>query len=177
MTVDIVLVAAVAENGVIGRGNMLPWRLKSDLKQFRAATMGRPVVMGRKTFHSIGRALPGRTNIVISRQAVFAAPGVVAAATLEAALAVALGDALRRNVCEIMVIGGAELYAALMPRATRLDITRVHAQPDGDAIFPPVEPSVWAETARRRYAAGPEDDAAFTRLTYQRASARGPAPL
>lgn len=163
------LVAAVAENGVIGRDNGLPWRLKSDLKHFRAVTLGRPVLMGRKTFQSIGRPLSGRTNIVVSRDPGFAAPGVIVAQNLSDALAVARGDALRRAVKEIMVIGGADVFAALMPCAARLEITRVHARPAGDAVFPAIDPSVWREVARAEHPAGPEDEAAFTLLTYRRA--------
>ncbi len=104
---DIVLVAAIAENGIIGRGNTLPWRLKSDMQHFRALTMGKPVVMGRKTFLSIGKPLAGRTTIVVSRDHAFAAPGIVVAASLDAALAIARGDALRRNADAIIVAGGA----------------------------------------------------------------------
>src|SRR5579872_5059594 len=108
---DIILVAAIAENGVIGRGNALPWRLKSDMQHFRAITMGKPVVMGRKTFLSIGKPLKGRSNIVVSRDPQFAAPGIVVAPSIEAALAAARGDALRRGADSIAVIGGADLYA------------------------------------------------------------------
>src|SRR6202040_1162317 len=107
----LVLVAAVAENGVIGQGGGLPWRLKSDLRNFRAITMGKPVVMGRKTYLSIGKPLAGRTNIVVSRNRDFAAPGVIVAPGIEAALAAARGDALRRGADAIAVIGGADLYA------------------------------------------------------------------
>src|SRR3977135_82555 len=118
------LVAAVAENGVIGQGGALPWRLRSDMKHFRAATMGKPVVMGRKTYLSIGKPLPGRTNSVASRDRAFAAPGVLVAETVEAALAVARGDALRRGVGEIAIIGGAALYAQIMDAGRRLVMTR-----------------------------------------------------
>jgi len=121
--VPITLVAALAENGVIGRDNGLPWRLKSDMVHFRAITMGKPVVMGRKTFLSIGRPLPGRTTIVVSRDHTFAAPGVVVAPTVEAALTVAQGDALRRRAECIIVAGGADLYAQTMPLAGWLHIT------------------------------------------------------
>src|SRR6516165_10369951 len=114
---DIIIVAAVAENGVIGRGNALPWRLKSDMAHFRTVTMGKPVVMGRKTFLSIGRPLPSRTTIVVSRDHAFAAPGVVVAPSLDVALAVAHGDALRRSAESIMVAGGAELYTQILPLA------------------------------------------------------------
>src|ERR1700759_593139 len=132
----IVLVAAIAENGIIGRGNTLPWRLKSDMQHFRSLTMGKPVVMGRKTYLSIGKPLPGRTTIVVSRDPAFAAPGIVVAPSLDAALAAARGDALRRNVDTIVVAGGAEIYAQTLPLATQLAMTHVHKRVDGDACFP-----------------------------------------
>jgi dihydrofolate reductase len=165
----IVIVAAVAENGVIGRNNALPWRIKSDMARFRAVTMGKPVVMGRKTFLSIGKPLAGRTNIVVSRNAAFGAPGIVVAPSLEAALLAARGDALRRAVDEIAVIGGTEIFAQAMPLADRLDITLVHAWPVGDARFPPIDPKLWSETARHEHPAGPLDDAAYAVITYVRA--------
>jgi dihydrofolate reductase len=165
---EIVFVAAVAENGVIGRDNAMPWRLKSDLRHFRARTMGKPVVMGRKTYDSIGKPLAGRTNIVVSRDAGFLAPGVVVAPSIESALQTARGDAVRRGVDEIAVIGGTQIYAALMPIATELDITHIHASPAGDTFFPPIDPDVWAETDRTEHAGTPEDSAPFTWVTYRR---------
>lgn len=167
---SLVLVAAVADNGVIGRAGALPWRLKSDLKHFRALTMGKPVVMGRKTFRSVGKPLSGRTNIVVSRDRHFAAPGLVVAATLRAALEIARGDALRRGVNEIMVIGGADIYAQLMAVASRLEITHVHNRPDGDTLFPAIDPTIWHATTVREQPAGPDDDAAFTVVSYVRAT-------
>jgi len=166
--IAIVLVAAVADNGVIGRANQLPFRQSSDLKRFKALTMGKPLVMGRKTFLSIGRPLPGRTNIVVSRDSGFAAPGVVAAASLEAALTAARGDALRRGSDEIVVIGGTDIFAQTMPLADRLEITHVHARPDGDAHFPPIDPGVWRAVALSEHPAGPQDEAAFDHATYAR---------
>jgi len=166
---EIVLVAAVAENGVIGRAGGLPWRLKSDLQRFRTLTTGKPIVMGRKTWASLGRPLPQRTNIVVTRDPAFTAPGAVVAASLAAALAVARGDALRRNADAIMVIGGGDIYAQAMPLATRLEITHVHARPDGEAVFPMIDPAVWRETARRAVPPGPGDEASFTGVTYVRA--------
>src|SRR5580658_10370375 len=137
---DVILVAAIAENGVIGRDNALPWRLKSDMVHFRAVTMGKPVVMGRKTYLSIGRPLKGRTTIVVSRDRGFAAPGIVVAPSLDGALAAARGDALRRNADTIVVAGGAEIYAQALPLATRLAITHVHLRVDGEARFPAIDP-------------------------------------
>jgi dihydrofolate reductase len=165
---SVVLVAAVAENGVIGRAGGLPWRLKTDLKRFRALTVGHPVVMGRKTYLSFGRPLKDRTNIVVTRDPAFTAPGVVVAPSLEAALETAAADALRRGVADIVIGGGADIYAATIGSAARLEITRVHARPDGDTMFPAIDPQAWHEIARSDYPAGPDDEAAFTTLTYER---------
>jgi dihydrofolate reductase len=168
---DIILVAAVAENGIIGRGNALPWRLKSDMAHFRDLTMGKPVVMGRKTYESIGKPLKGRTTIVVTRDAAFAAPAIVIAPSLDAALTAARGDALRRNTDTIIVAGGADIYAQAMARATRLAITQVHMRADGDTRFPPIEAAFWREVARTEYPPGPDDAAAFAFVNYQRAAA------
>ena len=166
---DIIIIAAVAENGVIGRGNALPWRLKSDMAHFRALTMGKPVVLGRKTFASIGKPLAGRTTIVISRDENFSAPGIVAAPNFESAFATARGDALRRNAAAIVVAGGADIYAQALPRATRLVITEVHKSVDGDTRFPAIDAKLWRETARSEQKPGPQDEAGFAFVTYERA--------
>jgi dihydrofolate reductase len=165
---EIVFLVAIAGNGVIGRGNAMPWHLSSDLKRFKRLTLGKPVVMGRKTFVSIGKPLPGRTNIVLTRDRDYRHPGVVIATGLAAALEVARGDALRRFAAEIVVIGGAEVFARLMDQAARLEITEVHAEPDGDTFFPPFQRADWVETARERHDAGPGDSAAFSYVTYRR---------
>jgi dihydrofolate reductase len=167
-SIAIVLIAAVADNGVIGRGNGLPWRLSSDLKHFKALTMGKPVLMGRKTYLSIGKALQGRTNIVVSRDQAFSAPGVLVAGDLAAALTAARGDALRRGVDEIAVIGGTDIFAQCMPLADRLEITHVHLRPDGDTYFPAIEPARWRAVERSEHAAGPRDETGFTCVTYRR---------
>ena len=164
----LVLVAAIAENGVIGRAGALPWRLKTDMRHFRGLTAGHPVVMGRATYAAIGKPLRDRTSIVVSRNGAFAAPGVAVAPNLAAALDVARGDALRRGVAAIMIAGGADLYAQTIGCAARLEITRVHASPQGDAVFPAIDPAQWRETARREHPAGPDDEAPFTALTYER---------
>ena len=167
--IGIVLVAAVAENGVIGKAGALPWRLKSDMQQFRALTWGKPVIVGRTTYMSFAKQpLPGRTNIVISRDRSFAAPGAVVATSLAAAFETARGDALRRGAGKIIVLGGANIYEQTIGDADRLVITRVHLQPDGDARFPPIDPSVWKEAERIEHAVGPDDEAAFTVLVYDR---------
>ena len=169
---QIVIIAAVGENGVIGRDNGLPWRLKSDLKHFRALTLGRPVVMGRKTFLSLGKPLPGRTNIVVSRDKDFVAIGAMVAPTLAAAMEAARGDALRRG-SDLVIAGGADIYAQAMPMADRLEITRVHASPTGDSRFPPIDPAIWREAARSPHPAGADDDFAFDSVTYLRTGAAG----
>lgn len=166
--IDIVLVAAVAENGVIGRGNALPWRIKSDLKHFRALTLGTPVIIGRKTYLSIGKPLGGRTTIVVSRDRNFAAPGILVASTLDAALAAGRGDALRRGATIIVVAGGAEIYAQAMPFAARLAVTRVHKKIDGDAHFPLIDPKIWRETACEEHARAEGDEAAVAFVNYER---------
>jgi dihydrofolate reductase len=165
---EIVLMVAVADNGVIGSGGSIPWRLKSDQQRLKAMTMGKPVVMGRKTFVSLRRPLPGRTNIVVTRDAGFCAAGAVVTTSFEGARAVATGDALRRSACEIAVIGGAEIYAQWMESADRLEITEVHARPEGDTHFAAIDGAVWEELARVRNPAGPDDNADFSYVTYRR---------
>ena len=170
MQLDIIIIAAVAENGVIGRGNALPWRLKSDMTHFRALTMGKPVVLGRKTYQSIGKPLSGRTTIVISRDENFSAAGIVVAPNFEAALATARGDALRRGADAVIVAGGADIYAQALPLATRLVITHVQKRVDGDARFPAIDATRWRESARSEHKPGPQDEAAFAFVSYERAS-------
>jgi dihydrofolate reductase len=167
---EVMLIVAIAENGVIGAKGAIPWRLKSDMQRFKALTSGKPVVMGRKTFVSIGRPLPGRTNIVVTRDHEFRAAGVVVTNSFANARAIATGDALRRFATEIAVIGGAEIYAQWMDEADRLEITEVHARPDGDTRFAAIEPAVWQEVARVRNPAGPADSADFSYVTYRRRS-------
>jgi dihydrofolate reductase len=164
----IVLVAAIGENSVIGRDGLLPWHLKSDLQHFRKVTLNRPVIMGRKTHESIGKLLPNRTNIVLTRDLTLVARGAVLATSLDAALAFARADAAKRGVDEIMVIGGSDIFAATMPLADRLEITHVHASPEGDTVFPPIDPEVWEEVSRDDHDAGPDDDFSFTVATYLR---------
>ena len=169
---EIVLIVAVADNGVIGARGAIPWRLKSDLQRLKALTIGKPVVMGRKTFISLRRPLPGRTNIVVTRDANFRSPGAVVTTSFADARAVALGDALRRSAGEIAVIGGAEIYAQWMEYADRLEITEVHARPVGDTYFAAIDAANWEEVARARNPAGPDDSAAFSYVTYRRRKPR-----
>ena len=166
--ISIEFVVAIGENGVMGREGALPWRLKSDLKHFKAATIGKPIVMGRKTYLSIGKPLPGRTNIVVTRDAAYTQPGLVVASNLEAALASARGDALRRGADAIAIIGGADIFTQTMPLADRLVVTHVKTSPEGDTLFPEIDPAVWREVERSDHAPGPNDDAGFAIVTYVR---------
>ena len=165
---QIVFVVAVAENGVIGAKGAMPWRLKSDMQRLKAITMNKPVVMGRKTFESLRRPLPGRTNIVITRDTAWRAAGAVVTHSVADARAVATGDALRRFATEIAVIGGAEIYAQWMDFADRLEVTEVHARPDGDTRLAAISQAEWEEVARQRHPAGPDDSADFSYVTYRR---------
>jgi dihydrofolate reductase len=151
----IVLVAAIAENGVIGRDDGLPWRLPGDLKHFRSVTLGKPVIMGRRTFAAIGRPLPGRSNIVLTGDRAFRAEGVHVASTLDGALSFARAEARRLGADEIAIIGGGTLYSETLPRADRLYVTEVHGSPRGDVRFPAFDPGKWREVSR----AGPMQQA------------------
>ena len=166
--IETVLLVAVAENGVIGRDNSIPWRLKADQQRLKAMTMGKPVVMGRKTFVSLRRPLPGRTNIVITRDADFQAAGAVVTTSFAIALDIAKADARRRGVDEVAIIGGVDIYRLALPTADRLEITEVHAAPEGDTHFPAVDRTVWQESARMRHAASADDSADYSYVTYRR---------
>jgi dihydrofolate reductase len=164
------LVAAVAENGVIGRGDELPWHISGDLKRFRAITWGKPILMGRRTFQSIGRPLPGRTSIVITRDAAFDAPeGVLVVPSLEAALDTGAREAARLGVDEMAAIGGAQIYALAFPHARRLRLTRVHAEPAGDVFFPGFDRDAWQEVSREGPLQGEKDEYPFSLVDYERA--------
>ena len=166
--VRLVLVAAVARNRVIGANGGLPWRLSSDLKRFKALTWGKPLVMGRKTFELIGRALPGRDTVVATRDPAFAAPGVLVARELEAALHLAAERARATGASEIIVAGGGEIYAQTIGRAERLFITEVALDANGEAYFPPIDPRRWREVGRAKGERGPRDDAQFEFVEYER---------
>lgn len=135
------LIAAVARNGVIGADNAIPWHLPDELKLFKRLTMGHHIVMGRKTFESIGRLLPGRTTVILTRRSDYVIPGAIMAPTLQAAINAAARDG------EIFVIGGAEIFREALPLADRLHLTTVDAEPAGDAHMPPLDLSEWRETA------------------------------
>ena len=170
--IEVVLIVAVAENGVIGAGGTIPWRLKTDQQRLKAITLNKPVVMGRKTFESLRRPLPGRTNIVVTRDPNYRAHGAIVTTSFESARAVALGDALRRSATEIAVIGGAEIYAQWMQPADRLDVTEVHARPEGDTRFAAIDAMQWEEVSRVRNPAGPDDNVDFSYVTYRRRRSR-----
>jgi dihydrofolate reductase len=164
----LVLVVAIGRNGVIGGDGQLPWRLPSDLKRFKAVTMGKPMLMGRKTFASIGRPLPGRETIVLTRDPVFTATGIHLASTLSKGLALASDCARKMGADEIIIAGGGELYRQTLPIASRLDVTEVDLSPAGDATFPSIDPSKWREVSRTPYVQGEKDDASFTVVSYER---------
>jgi dihydrofolate reductase len=162
--VTLTVIVAVAENGVIGRENDLPWRLPADLKRFKRLTMGHPIVMGRRTWESIGRPLPGRTSVVLTRRDDFALPeGVLRAGSLDDALEHLAGEE------EVFVIGGASVYAEALPRADRVQLTRVHAEPPGDVRFPGLEASRWRAVAEERHVRDDRHEHDFTFFTYERA--------
>lgn len=156
------LIVAMADDGVIGINNQLPWHLPADLKYFKAVTMGKPIIMGRKTFESIGRPLPGRQNIVITRRHDWAAEGITVVQSTEAAVAAAAG------ADEVMVIGGAEIYRAMLPLVDQLYVTEVALAVEGDAFFPAIDPAVWRERSREVHAAE-ADKPAYAFVTYERA--------
>ena len=156
------IVVAAAENRVIGRNNQLPWRLPDDLKRFKEVTLGKPVVMGRKTYDSIGKPLPGRTNIVVTRQSGLAIAGCVVVGSLDEALIAA------QDAREVMLIGGAQLYQSALPNVGRVELTRVHAAVDGDTLFPVLDPTQWRETLVATHPADERHAHAFSFVTLDR---------
>ena len=160
------LVVARADNGVIGRGNALPWHISADLQHFKRLTVGKPVVMGRRTFESIGKPLPGRHNIVLTRDRGWAAPGVTVVPNLAEAIAAA-GLQPQTRADEVMIIGGAQVYAQALPSASRIYLTEVHAAPDGDTLLPPFDPQRWTEVAREDHAAQ-ADSPGYSFVTLER---------
>lgn len=160
--IPLVLVVARGRNGVIGREGDLPWRLRSDLQRFKAVTIGKPCIMGRKTWDSLPlRPLPGRLNLVLTRDESFEAKGAVVVSRLDEALEMAREQADDDGADEVCVIGGAGLFEAALPRARRLYVTEVEAEPKGDVRFPKFDEGEWREVAREAHAAGETDDHAF----------------
>ena len=166
--VPLVLIAAVARNGIIGAKGGLPWRLSSDLKRFKALTWGKPLVVGRKTFELIGRALPGRETIVVTRDPAFAPSGVLVAHNLDGALDLAAERARGMGADDIIIGGGGEIYAQTIARGSRLFITEIALDAEGEAHFPPIDPDEWREISRERGERGPRDGADFAFVNYQR---------
>jgi dihydrofolate reductase len=158
----IALIAAMAENRVIGRENRLPWRLSADLRRFKSLTMGKPVIMGRKTYESIGKPLPGRSNIVVTRDPDYRAPGCRVVHSLEQALEAAAGHD------EVMVIGGAELYRQTLERAERMYLTLVKTEVDGDALFPDIQPQQWRELEHASHRADEKNEYDYDFVTLER---------
>lgn len=168
--IRISMIAAVGRNGAIGAEGALPWKLPSDFAFYKATTMGKPLIMGRKTFESIGRPLPGRTNIVVTRQAGYAPDGVNVVASLDEAIGIAKAQATRDGVDEIFINGGGEIYRQAMPLAERLYITHVDAEPEGDTNFPDISASEWDSTVLDDVRPGERDSANFTMKLYSRKS-------
>jgi len=162
------IVVAVSRNGIIGRDGDMPWRLSTDLKRFKALTIGKPVIMGRKTFHSIGKPLPGRPNIVVTRDEGFAAEGVTVAHSVPAAIELATALARETGASEICVIGGGEIYRQAIDRADILHVTHVDADVTGDTAFPLIDPAVWAADAELAVPAGEKDSYPTRFVTYRR---------
>lgn len=168
MTIHVSFFIAIAENGVIGKDNAMPWRLSSDLRRLKAMTMGKPVIMGRKTWESFPkRPLLGRPNLIVTRDADYDAPGGEVFTSVDEA--VARGEALagELDVDEVVILGGAQIYQALLPRATRIYLTEVHASPDGDTRFT-FDRSDWREVTRERHEAGEKDSAPYSYVLYER---------
>ena len=161
MSGTIALVVALARNGVIGRDNGLAWHLSSDLKRFKALTMGKPMLMGRRTWDSIGRLLPGRRSLVLTRDRAFRAPGAETVHDWAGALTAA-------GAADLMVVGGAEIYALALPHADRLHLTEVDAAPDGDVRFPILDRTRFRETFRESHPAGARDEHAFAFVDLER---------
>ncbi len=168
MSIPVVLIVAVADNGVIGRDNSLIWRLRTDLQRFKALTLGKPMVMGRKTFQSIGKPLPGRETIVVTRDPSFRPEGALVAPSLEEALALAQSRAAAMGADAIPVVGGGEIYRQAIALADRIHLTRVHCQPEGDTHFPDPDPAAFLAGSPAVHPAGEHDQFAFTFIDYTR---------
>lgn len=166
----IALVVAAARNGVIGARNQLPWSLPTELKRFKDLTTGHPIIMGRKTYEAIGRPLPDRDNIVVTRGEIMEDPRVHTVNSVEEAIALARRFAATRKVDEIMIAGGGQIYEQTLPLAQRIYLTRVDMEVEGDTVFPDLNPERWREIAREEFKAGPEDNADYSIVTLDRAA-------
>ncbi|MEX1668782.1 dihydrofolate reductase [Zhongshania guokunii] len=170
MSVSISMIVAMANNRVIGVNNELPWHLPADLKHFKATTMAKPIVMGRKTWESIGRPLPGRRNIVVSRQADYVAEGAEVVASVDAGITLATAHAMAADLSEIVIIGGETIYRSALAQAQKIYLTEVDVSLDGDAWFPELSENEWKETARECYPVTNSESLAYSFVTLQRIS-------
>ncbi|MEM9732695.1 MAG: dihydrofolate reductase [Pseudomonadota bacterium] len=161
----IIMLVAVAANNVIGNEGDMPWRLSTDLKRFKTLTMGLPMIMGRKTFEAIGKPLPGRTSIVVTRDKTWQSPGAVPVHSLEQALEVAAPLA---QSGEIAIVGGGEIYRQAMPYADILHVTHINAEPEGDTLFPPIDPKIWKQRSKQHFPVTPKDEAETRYVIYTR---------
>lgn len=168
--VALVLVVARADNGVIGHKGGLPWRIKSDMAHFKRLTMGKPLIMGRKTWETLGGPLPGRDNIVVSTKDGFQAQGGYPTGSLQAALALAADLAAERGAGQICVIGGAQIYRATLPLAHRIELTEIHMDASGDTTLDPFPAADWREVGRKRHSAGPGETADYSFVSFIRRS-------
>jgi dihydrofolate reductase len=168
MTVPIAMIAGVARNSVIGANGGIPWKIPSDMAFFKRMTMGKPIVMGRKQYETVGRPLPGRTNIVVTRQEGYGPEGVVVVHSLDAGLEAAQKVAAAEGASEVMVIGGGDIYAQAMARADRLYISHVDLAPEGDVRFPPIDPTVWRVVDEPEVPSSERDSASFRVRVYER---------
>ena len=172
----VTMVVAASPDGIIGRGGDMPWRMPSSLKRFRALTMGRPMIMGRKTYASIGRPLDGRDTIVVTRNPDLFENGVHVVSSLEAALVLAARLAVARGTNEIIIAGGGEIYAAALPYATDIHLDRIDADVAGDTHFPALDPLSWEEVGRQPIAPQPRDEHAAAAVHYHRIGMPRPLP-
>ncbi len=175
MSVQLVAVVARSRNNVIGYDNALPWRLSSDLKRFKALTMGKPMIMGRQTWDSIGKPLPGRQSVVVTRNPAFRAEGAHVATSPMQAVAIARRLAAEMGANEIIVAGGEEIFRALMDETDFIQLTEIDMETSGDAFFPVFDPAQWREIARSKPERGPKDDADFAYVTLARKTVAGGA--
>ena len=169
MSVKIAQVVGIAQNGIIGFDGDMPWRLSTDLKRFKTITMGKPIIMGRKTFESIGRPLPGRLNVVVSRGA-YKADGVSSANSIEEAINISREWATENKVDEICIIGGGEIYRQSLPLADKLYVTHILAEPKGDTRFPDIDEAQWQVVSTERVPMGENDSAETIFVVYERNS-------
>lgn len=168
MSIPVNIVVAVADNGVIGAGDQMPWRLPSDLRRFRRLTMGTPMVMGRKTYESIGKSLPGRTSIVVTRDKNWRGDGAVVVNDTRHALELAREIARAQAAPAVSIVGGGEIYRQLMGEADRLHVTHVHCEPEGDVLFDSPSPDIWRLQSQEAVESGESDSATSTYCVYER---------